>query len=64
MSTARDGTTGVPPQGRLEQAMSDKSHTQGRNTKKVGKSIKEKRAAKKAKHDAADRQDPVGQIRK
>lgn len=44
--------------------MSDKSHTQAKNAKKVGKSIKEKRAAKKAKHQAADKHDLLGQTRK
>ena len=44
--------------------MSDKSHTQGKNTKKVGKSIKEKRAAKKAKHDAGGKHDVVSEVRK
>ena len=44
--------------------MSDKSHTQGKNAKKPGKSIKEKRAAKKAKHDAVVKHDGVGELRK
>ena len=44
--------------------MSDKSHTQGKNTKKVGKSIKEKRAAKKAKQESGTRHDIVSDVRK
>lgn len=44
--------------------MSDKSHTQGRQARKPSRSIKEKRAAKKTKHQTAERQDQVTEIRK
>jgi hypothetical protein len=45
--------------------MSDKSHTQGHNVKKpAGKSIKEKRAEKRAKHEAATRHDLIADAKK
>ncbi len=45
--------------------MSDKSHTQHRDAKKpAGKSIKEKRAEKRAKHEAAARHDVVAEATK
>ncbi|MFC5997207.1 hypothetical protein ACFP6A_00465 [Quadrisphaera sp. GCM10027208] len=44
--------------------MSDKSHTQNRTAKKPGRSIKEKRAAKRAKHDGAQQHDAVTDLRK